>query len=121
MQTRPLGLVEQGVDGLSNKLVHLAKNHPDMLLWSTLSLMNQELKPEEAAPCRDQTAPLVRKFLQQVTSARNPVKSGDLRELPAWTQECDHLLSGRLQESLEILLQRYERAEPRRLNSYSGL
>ena len=53
----------------------------------------------------------MRKFLQQATLARNPVKGTGLRELPTRAQACNHLLSGRLKENLETLLQRYKRGE----------
>ena len=73
--------------------------------------MNQKLQPGDAPLGRDQTPPIVHKFLQQVTLARNSVKGRDLRELSTLAQACDHVLSGRLEEGLEILLQRYKRVE----------
>ena len=75
------GLAERGGNGLSNKLVHLAKHRPGTLLRSTLGLMHQQLKPGDAPLGRDSTPPIVRKFLQQVTLAQNHHKGRDLPEL----------------------------------------
>ena len=53
----------------------------------------------------------MRKSLQQVTWAWNSVKGKDLCELSMLAQACDHVPSGHLAESLEILLQRHECVE----------
>ena len=114
------GLAERGGNGLSNKLVHLARNHPGTLLRSTLTLMHQKLKPGDAPLGKNTSPPIVHKFLQQVTLAQNSVKGRDLRELSTLALACDHVLSGRLEEGLEVLLQRYKRVEAQAINLLPG-
>jgi hypothetical protein len=105
------GLAERGGNGLSNRLVHLAKHRPGTLLRSTLGLMHQQLKPGDAPLGKTATPPIVHKFLQQVTLAQHNVKGRDLRELATLAQACDQILKGHLEQGLELLLQRYKRVE----------
>ena len=105
------GVAERGCNGSSNKLVHLAKSRTGTLPRSTLALMKYQLFPGGPPLGQDESPPIVRKFLQRVLVAQSSIRGWDLRELSTIAQTCDFIVRGKLETSLELLLQRFKRVE----------
>ena len=95
-------------NGLASKIARVAKKYPGRLMKRTIQSMYQTLHPGKAtAGC----PPVLNQFLQQAMVAQGHLDGRNLRELQTIALAGDAILKGKLEEGLEILLQRWKRVE----------
>ena len=95
-------------NGLASKIARVAKKYPGRLMKRTIQSMYTTLHPGKAAAgC----PPVLNQFLQQAMVAQGHLEGRNLRELQTIALAGDAILKGKLEEGLEILLQRWKRVE----------
>ena len=82
--------------------------------------MKDQLFPGGPPLGQNESPPIIHKFLQQVLLAQNSIKGRDHRELSTIAQACDFILKGKLENGLELLLQRFKRVEAQATNLLPG-
>ena len=98
-----------GGNGLASKLVKVARRHPGKLLGKTLEAMNTTLSPG-AGPLGEEKPTIMFQYLQKASAARRSDPRTE-RELTTVALAVDNILQGNREEALDILAQRFKRAE----------
>ena len=96
--------------GLANRLERVARRHPGRLLQKTLQAMHETVTPG-AAPLGEKRPPIFFHYLQRALANRGKGDPRAERELTTLALAVDRILEGRLEESLDILAQRFKRVE----------
>ena len=95
-------------DGFASKITKVAAKHPGRLLKKTVQTMYSALHPGEATTG---VPPVLNQFLQQAMIAHGQLEGRNLRELQTTALAGDAIFQGKLEEGMEILLQRWKRVE----------
>ena len=96
--------------GLANRLEMVARRHPSRLLQKTLQAMHETVTPG-AAPLGEKRPPIFFHYLRRALVNCGKGDSRAERELTALALAVDRILEGRLEESLDIVAQRFKRVE----------
>ena len=96
--------------GLANRLERVARRHPGRLLQKTLQAMHETVTPG-AAPLGEKRPPIFFHYLQRALANRGKGDPRAERELTTLALAVDRIHEGRLEESLDILAQRFKRVE----------
>ena len=95
-------------NGLASKIARVATRHPGRLMRKTVQSMYKVLNPGKSTTG---VPPVLNQFLQQAMIAHGQLEGRNLREVQTIALAGDAILQGRLEEGLEILLQRWKRVE----------
>ena len=95
-------------NGLASKIARVGSKHPGRLMRKTVQSMYTTLHPGKATIG---VPPGLKQFLQQAMVAHGQLEGRNLRELQTIALAGEAILQGKLEEGMEILLQRWKRVE----------
>ena len=96
--------------GLANGLERVARRHPGQLLQETLQAMHETMTPG-AAPLGEKRPPIFFNYLRHALANCGKGEPRAEKGFTALALALDRILEGRLEESLVIVAQRFEREE----------